>query len=209
MLVAERDLRLSLQLRLSDGQVSATAKRWLCDGIVSNYGNLSRQIAVPLSSPPRAAGSGKDGQAKDMVSLDTISVGAIAGVAMRVAGGAGLSLPRLPALLPLFHSLTRQDQPIFLRTTAKLPMPPFILTVWYNFRIYQAQLLLFFVLGVIVAILLYPSKVLCNRIFLFRFRFWRDPVATYCRLAYLRNCAARSFPRGDSDNALPADTDSS
>ena len=37
-------------------------------------------------------------------------------------------------------------------------MPPFTLTLWYNFRIYQAQLLLFFVLGVVVAILLYPSR---------------------------------------------------
>ncbi len=37
-------------------------------------------------------------------------------------------------------------------------MPPFILTLWYNFRIYQAQLLLFFVLGVVVAVLLYPSR---------------------------------------------------
>ena len=37
-------------------------------------------------------------------------------------------------------------------------MPPFILPFWYHFRIYQAQLLLFFVLGVIFAILLYPSR---------------------------------------------------
>ena len=37
-------------------------------------------------------------------------------------------------------------------------MPPFILPLWYHFRIYQAQLSLFFVLGVVVAILLYPSR---------------------------------------------------
>ena len=38
-------------------------------------------------------------------------------------------------------------------------MPPFILPLWYHFRIYQAQLSLFLVLGVVVAVLLYPSRV--------------------------------------------------
>ncbi len=37
-------------------------------------------------------------------------------------------------------------------------MPSFILPFWYHFRIYQAQLALFFVLGIVVAILLYPSR---------------------------------------------------
>ena len=37
-------------------------------------------------------------------------------------------------------------------------MPPFTLPLWYHFRIYQVQLLLFFVLGVVVSILLYPSR---------------------------------------------------
>ena len=36
-------------------------------------------------------------------------------------------------------------------------MQRFDLPIWYHFRIYQAQLLLFFVIGVVVAILLYPS----------------------------------------------------
>ena len=37
-------------------------------------------------------------------------------------------------------------------------MPTFTPPVWYHFRIYQAQLSLFFVLGVVVAVLLYPSR---------------------------------------------------
>ena len=37
-------------------------------------------------------------------------------------------------------------------------MPSFILPIWYHFRIYQAQLSLFLVLGIVVAILLYPSR---------------------------------------------------
>ena len=37
-------------------------------------------------------------------------------------------------------------------------MPPFIVPIWYHFRIYQVQLSLFLVLGVFVAVLLYPSR---------------------------------------------------
>ena len=37
-------------------------------------------------------------------------------------------------------------------------MPTFTPPVWSHFRIYQAQLALFFVLGVVVAVLLYPSR---------------------------------------------------
>jgi len=37
-------------------------------------------------------------------------------------------------------------------------MLPFIPPVWHHFRIYQAQLSLFLVLGVVVAVLLYPSR---------------------------------------------------
>lgn len=37
-------------------------------------------------------------------------------------------------------------------------MPTFTPAVWSHFRIYQAQLSLFFVLGVVVAVLLYPSR---------------------------------------------------
>lgn len=37
-------------------------------------------------------------------------------------------------------------------------MPPVILPFRYHIRIYQAQLALFFVLGIVVAILLYPSR---------------------------------------------------
>ena len=37
-------------------------------------------------------------------------------------------------------------------------MPPFILPLWYHFRVYQAQLSLFLVLGIVVAILLYPFR---------------------------------------------------
>ena len=36
-------------------------------------------------------------------------------------------------------------------------MPPFILPLWYHFRIYQARSL-FLVFGVVVAVLLYPSR---------------------------------------------------
>ena len=37
-------------------------------------------------------------------------------------------------------------------------MPTSTPPVWYHFRIYQAQLSLLLVLGVVVAVLLYPSK---------------------------------------------------
>jgi len=37
-------------------------------------------------------------------------------------------------------------------------MPTFTPPVWSHFRIYQGQLALFFVLGVVVAVLLYPSR---------------------------------------------------
>jgi len=37
-------------------------------------------------------------------------------------------------------------------------MRSFIVPIWYHFRIYQSQLSLFLVLGIIVAILLYPSR---------------------------------------------------
>lgn len=37
-------------------------------------------------------------------------------------------------------------------------MPIFTPPVWYHFRTYQAQLILFLVLGVVVAVLLYPFK---------------------------------------------------
>lgn len=37
-------------------------------------------------------------------------------------------------------------------------MLPFTLSIWYHFRIYQAQLSLFLIIGIVIAILLYPTR---------------------------------------------------